>query len=132
MKISFKHLLVALAVILVGHIGVVVTGLYARGVGIDKPLHIIGGLIFGIIWILILQRYFQSDSKELKAISIILFAVLGGVIWEFFEVALLVYFNDLALVLQIWSSTVLDALLDIAYGMLGATLLAYLYYKRHK
>jgi hypothetical protein len=132
MRFSIKHLLVVVFFSFLGHLMAIYSGLYESGVSIDKVLHVIGGLLFAVAWILVLQKYFKNDSLILKSISIVLFSVFGGFLWEVFEFILLVCFNNLALVLKVWASTVSDALMDIAYGMLGASLLAFLYYRGGK
>lgn len=86
---------------------------------IDIPLHLIGGLVSSLCFLLFVATYFGSQSMRqipwcLRGLLVLGFTALVTIGWEFFE-----NFTDTFLGTQL-QSTVLETLKDMVVGLAGA------------
>jgi hypothetical protein len=103
-------------------------GWYGEYWFVDIILHIISGIMFGLIWTVVLGET-RFRSRWALVLSIVAFAALGSVIWEFWE------FEGWRIMpehTQYYVPALSDTLGDIASGIGGgaAVALAYLRSKR--
>ena len=86
----------------------------------DIMMHSLGGIILGLVGVVMVRKIpiFKRLSVSQKIAMIILFGLLGGIGWEFFE-----YIQDAVIgtVLQVsWSDTIMDLLCDtVGAGIVG-------------
>lgn len=123
MKTKFFHLIMVFLIILSIHIFAVFYDLYSGEVLIDIPQHFLGGLFLAMIFVYTAQRhdYFSSKpSSFLFIFSVLSFALLGSFVWEIFEFLLWISLPDLSEQLKWYSPDILDALSDMAAGLLGS------------
>jgi len=86
---------------------------------IDIPLHLIGGLVSSLCFLLFLVVIHGNDGlrripRWLRCVLVLGFTALVTIAWEFFE-----YFTDTYLGTQL-QSTVIETLKDMAVGLAGA------------
>jgi len=86
---------------------------------IDLPLHLIGGLVSSLCFLLIVATYFGIRTMRqipwcLRCILVLGFTALVTIAWEFFE-----NFTDTFLDTEL-QSTVIETLKDMAVGLVGA------------
>jgi len=131
MKSKCSLIVILVVIILLLHIAGIIFNLYEKKVRIDIPQHILSGAIFGLIWFWLLESNAQNFSKSLTGISIVSFAVLGSLIWEFFEFALWNFAPILAKNIQLYSPRVGELLGDMLSGLTGGiAIVLYTMYKK--
>ncbi|MBX4198727.1 hypothetical protein KW800_00375 [Candidatus Parcubacteria bacterium] len=114
------HLYKAFSLLLVIALGAFLArryGWYSTYWFTDVILHIIAGVMFGFVWLVIARDSIQS--RKLFFLTIILFTVFGGYLWEIWEFIGSVRNPDFALA---YVPSLADTLSDIAWGMLGGVL----------
>jgi len=100
-------------------------GMYqGSNIWIDKPLHIMGGMAFAMIGLLVVQRKLANADLSVGGFLILSFALFGSFMWELFEFVLFSWFNEYALRLRLYSPTVKDALFDMLFGLVGGLIIA--------
>ncbi len=132
MNIRVYHPIIILVLMGVTHFFIAIPfGLYQDGkVWIDKPLHIMGGIVFAMIGLLLIQKRLENVTTFIKRLSIVNLALLGSFIWELFELGYYTWFNESALRFKFYSPTVKDALLDMLFGIIGGMIIALLVTKK--
>ena len=121
----FSLILILTLLISIFHFLGVFLGLYDKGIPIDVPQHILGGVIFGLIWI-----KYGLNNKKFKLLKLFIFititsfAVLGSFIWEILEFMIWKTFPVFASNFKFYSPTVSEALSDIFGGFIGGILIA--------
>ena len=135
MNVSAFHILAVLVVMTIAHFVGIWVGLYEGDVWIDIPLHIIGGVALGLLWVWLLQldsvkAALGAPSPLLVSVTVIGFALLGSFVWEIAEFSFWQLLPNYATAAKFYSPTVTDVLSDLTFGLLGGALLAFLYYRR--
>jgi len=127
MKLSY-YLLIIVLIISSLHLTGIFFGLYEKGLPIDMPQHILGGIFFGIIWLLILQKQnlTKKVSKSFIFFSILSFSVFGGFVWEVLEFSVWNLFPVFANNFKFYSSTVFDIMSDMISNFFGGIVIALL------
>jgi hypothetical protein len=107
------------------HFAAIPLGLYqASTIWIDKPLHVMGGMLFAMIGLFLFQQKLEGANNFTKYFVIVQFALLGSFLWELFEFFYFTWFNEYALRFKFYSPTVRDALLDMLFGVIGGSIVA--------
>lgn len=92
--------------------------LYWRYLWLDIPMHFLGGVVVALGY-LTLRDFFSTWPQKLftlyKTLAVV---VLVAVTWEFFEVAIGVFFQE--------DRYVIDTVSDLVIGLMGGTLGYYL------
>ena len=97
----------------------------------DLILHILAGIVYGLIAIFSFQN--KNYNKKTFLILIILFSLFGSILWEITELGFLTYFKEYALLLDIYSPTLLESFTDILAGLIGGVIVGFIFYfKAHK
>lgn len=94
----------------------------------DIMMHTLGGAILGLIMIVLMDRFnhLHHLTKIQKLVIIIIWGIVGGVMWEVFEYVQDVYLHT---ALQVsWSDTISDLICDT----IGATFVAIIYWYNSK
>lgn len=116
------------AVMITIHFSAIELGLYSGKVWIDMPLHFLGGVLLGILWLYLSKKIFSSPpSYPLTIFQTGSFALLGSFAWEALELAASKFFPVFALQYKFYSFTVSDVISDMALGLLGGIIVAILY-----
>ena len=131
MKIKFSYVIIAAAVVLVVYVGALVTESYGGRTWIDAPLHFLGGIFLGVLWLWGVSRRFMrkflgSLSKPLVSISVVGFVALGGLLWEAFEALLREFLPYYASVLG-FNSLINDMASDLMFGFFGGVVVVGVY-----
>ncbi len=92
----------------------------------DLILHVLAGIVYGLIAIFYFQKKYNKRDILVK---IILFSLLGSILWELIEYGFLIFFTKYALLLDIYSSSLLEALIDILAGLVGGIILSLVFWK---
>lgn len=133
-NIRFRFVLLFLGIVSAGHFAAIGAGLYKGNVWVDMPLHIIGGMLFGVLalWILghLPKRFIGEPSSLFVAFSIVAFSLTGSFLWELFEMGFSTYFPTVALSLKMYSFTLSDALSDMLMGIVGGVVVAWYVLKK--
>lgn len=126
MKVRLWHILVVVSFMFAGHFTAVAFNLYAKTpLFVDGPLHFLGGVLLGMIWLFILDIIEEPiTSNLLFAASIIGFALFGSVLWEVFEFTLSHAYPTLAWKYRLLSFSVDDLLSDVLLGFSGGAVVA--------
>lgn len=118
MKLTTTLFLLAGLVLSVLHYFSLEFYLYWRYLWLDIPMHFLGGIVVALGY-LTLHDFFPSWSRKLftlyKTLAVV---VLVAVAWEFFEVAIGVFFQQ--------DRYVVDTLADLIMGLTGGSLGYYL------
>lgn len=127
--VKLNHIYALILVIAVIHFSALAIGLYEGKVWIDIPLHFLGGILYGMIWLWLTQRpalnhRLGSPSPLFLAFSTVGFAAFAGMLWELFEFGVFWITPYTAGILKVYSATVTDVLSDLATGVLGGAFLA--------
>tara|TARA_Y100000310_G_C20465506_1_gene707436 strand:+ start:246 stop:644 length:399 start_codon:yes stop_codon:yes gene_type:complete len=125
MNKHIKTIIILVAIITILHIVSVVFGLYSKGIPLDKPQHILAGIVFGLIWIWLLESRKAKLTKPIFIISTISFAVFGSFLWELFEFAILNLAPSFANNFKIYSPNLAEAITDIVSGLIGGAIIGF-------
>ena len=127
-KVHGMYLVVLLLVIAGIHFGAVAVRHYDSGkVWIDIPLHALGGMFFALLFLWAAGNTFPMRSvreRFVVSMAIIGAAVIGSVLWEVFEFALLTLAPSLAQTAKWYSLRVSDVLSDLFAGLVGGMIAA--------
>lgn len=131
---SFYQIVIFFAVVSAGHFLAIRLGLYKGKVWVDMPLHVIGGILFGMIgaWILqaLPQRFVGSPSPFILIALIGGFSLFGSLLWELYEFAFLSLSPGEAMRLKMYSLSTSDILSDMVMGFLGGTAFAAYFFRK--
>ncbi len=100
----------------------------------DVPMHLIGGMWIGLVFLYLFSGFFQSDvyAHHAERVKVLLlgigFAAFIGILWEFFEFGLDAFFS-LALQVSV-ADNMKDLLMDIIGG--GVVVAWALFYHRSR
>lgn len=125
MKKEIIYIIFLTLVILGLHLIGIFVHLYDKQIPIDIPQHIIGGVIFGLIWILLLKKERLKLSNKIIFISTMSFAVFGSFLWEILEFVisnLFPYFSD---TFKLYSPAISELLGDIGNGLIGGIIISF-------
>ena len=108
------------------HVLAIYFDFYKGKIWIDIPLHILGGIALGFIWVWILDFRAQNE-KEFPGLLLFIFSLFGWVLifsfaWEAFEFLIRENSPELANAWKIYPPNLADTLSDIAFGLLGGFL----------
>lgn len=125
MKIKIKHIAILLVVMIVLHVFANLTGMYAtRIIWIDKVLHIMAGIVIGMVWLVFLQKQDEPlNAKLVHFMAIIGFVLLIAVVWEVAEALFWKYLPLYAEKWNLYSPNIKDVLTDITANLAGGILL---------
>ena len=128
MKTKLSHLFAVFAMILALHLFAVFAKLYnGSTIWIDIPQHLLAGVFLSMIFVYVAKKnkYFSSDpSSFLFMFSVVSFALLGSFAWEIIEFLFWKFLPHFAEKLKWYSPDILDALSDMAAGLLGGVAFA--------
>ena len=129
MQISVKYILSVVLFMSFVHFGAVNLGFYEGDVWIDMPLHVIGGILSGMIWMWLVQAvYGEAIHKEVPAalymFMIVAASLVGSFAWEILEYLIWVNLPEFAKTTKFYSPTVDDLISDLALGLVGGSILA--------
>ena len=127
MNKRLKQIIILLVIITILHAIAVYFRFYSAGMPLDKPQHLLAGIVFALIWIWILESKKQKLSKSTLIISTISFAVFGSFIWELFEFAILNLAPTFANKFKIYSPNLAEAITDIVSGLIGGIIASLIY-----
>ncbi len=124
----FKVALLAIAVVFLVHIVGLLSGWYQSWLQMDVLMHGLGGLAMGLLGLALLTNAEDKLAFWQKAIFVVGFAVLVGVIWEFMEYGVEHY----QLIYGVaWEPlTLSDTLADLTNDLIGA-FLSLIFLKRY-
>lgn len=122
MKSKISHIIFLLLIILALHLIGIFGGLYERGIEIDMPQHILGGVVLGLIWLHLLSE--TNFSRPIILISTIGFVAFVAVAWEVLEFTAWKIFPVFADSFKFYSPTVTDLLGDETSNLVGGILTA--------
>lgn len=125
MNFKIFHTGILLMVILVFHLFGIFGGLYEKGIEIDAPQHVLGGMFLASLWLSVLSKSKLQISKPLIFISAVSFVALGAVVWEIFEFIVWKFFPVFASSFKFYSRTVNDLLGDQINNLLGGILVGF-------
>lgn len=126
------HIALLLVLMAVIHFSAIPLGLYQGKVWIDMPLHVMGGIFFSMVGLLLFQKKLDGTSNFIKIFSIISFALFGSFLWELFELGFGYLFPSGAGYFKLYSFTVSDALSDMSFGIFGGIIVSYLFKKTRR
>lgn len=113
-----------LSVMIAVHFMAIETGLYNGNVWVDIPLHFLGGVLLGIVWLVILQKTQYGAVLPLRVCGTIGFALFGSFIWETLEWSVSALLPSFAYAYKFYSYTVSDVLSDMVFGLAGGCVVA--------
>jgi len=138
MRIKLFHIAGVVVIITLVHFLAVSFKLYEQTVWIvDGPLHLVSGVVLGMVWLLALQVFSSRNILELSspflvATSIAGFALFGSFIWELFEFSFWKLLPEYATAYKLYSPTPTDLLSDISFGFIGGVIMGTIYYFKKK
>lgn len=132
MTIQLTYIAVLVMITGIGHFAALYAGLYNGKVWVDIPLHALGGVFLGLIWIWLNQRFAAGNDVARQSflamsISIVEFALAGSFLWELVEFTFWNLLPVPAAQLKIYSASVGDVLSDMVAGVSGGLLVAVFY-----
>jgi len=128
----FWYILVASVVLVVGNFIAVENGWYLGEKWVDIPLHIIGGLLLGLLWWWILYNTNMAKnigSRLVVIASFLGFASIGNYVWELYEYLSWQYLAEALPAWELYSPTVGDVLSDMILATFGALVISLFYIK---
>ncbi len=128
---SFPRLwhVLSLAIVLFGSTYFGVTLGWFRGLYlIDIPLHLIGGIIIGLFWWWLANKFsLNLGGVAPKIFSFVGFVTTVSFLWESYEFITWKYFASVTPIWELYSPTVSDLLSDLVTTAVGALLIGFVY-----
>ncbi len=114
-KITLIHLILIVIILGSAHLFMLKGGFYGQRNWIDIPLHIIVGIYLGLIYIWWRSRLgkFEAISYKQLAISLALFGLFGGLVWEGIEISLWKFFPRAGDYVAIKKAPISDTISDL-------------------
>ena len=125
-----KRIVVLLFLIAVLHFGANIFGVYdmqirAGFVWFDNVLHLLVGIVFGLFWLSLVQDRLREKGKSFWyiAATTVLFVFAMALVWEVGEFFFLTIVPAVAHNLNIYSTSVQEAVADMLSNIVGVGLL---------
>jgi len=118
MKITLPvvFLLIASSILVVVHALALSLDLYWQYLWLDIPMHMLGGAVVGLVPFALVHLRVRVPEKLLRMTSVLLLALLVGILWEVYE-----YISGATFAANYAFDTTIDLLLDVVGGYIGYT-----------